>query len=174
MLKRTESSGKICPKTALAGPAFMAKWTQALWAVLIILSSKVNTFLSVQISRARFPLSQFTRNISLLPHPNRYSVFPLSISLIWLPPTLCLSPPFNMPLNFHSLEEIVSRLRENILVMIMQKNRHTVSPFYTLMVQYASVPLSENSWHSRHLLYMASFNIPINKGQFNYATIRCA
>lgn len=54
----------------------MAQWTQALWAVLNIpLSSKVNTPLCVQISSAWLPLSQFTHNISLLPHPNLLPLF---------------------------------------------------------------------------------------------------
>lgn len=133
MLKRTESSSLICPKTTLAGPGFMAQWTQALWAVLNIpLSSKVNTPLCVQISSAWLPLSQFTHNISLLPHPNLLPLFFSFFSSVHV--AYLTSVEF-----FNSSEEAVARLTE----------KHSIinpGDIVSLMAQYPSATLPENSY----------------------------
>lgn len=74
----------------LAGPVFMAEWTQALWAVLTICTILRGKHFSVCPDK-QFPTSQFTQHIPSNSSKSPPAFFPhLSILLT------------RIPLNFHS------------------------------------------------------------------------
>lgn len=109
----------------------MAEWTRTLWAVLTIPSLLQAKLSSVcPDKQGLIPLSQFTHNISLLPRTNllQFFLFPSSFHLAYLT-AVFTSPLFNTALEFHSTEEAVSRLRENIIVMKMQKQAEHCQSF---------------------------------------------
>lgn len=82
MLKKNESSGLI----SLALPSWLSEHRPCGLFSPFALSSEVNIPLCVQISRAWFPASQFTHNISFQTHPNLLQFFPPSFHLAYLDP----------------------------------------------------------------------------------------
>lgn len=82
MLKKNESSGLIW----LALPSWPSEHRPSGLSSPFALSSEVNTPLCVQKSRAWFPASLFTHNISLQTHPNLLQFFSPSFHLAYLDP----------------------------------------------------------------------------------------
>ncbi len=129
MLKRTESSGLICPKTTVAGPAFMAQWALALGFVLSIPSLLQGKHSSACPDKQGSipPKSLHTQHIPSA-SPKSPSVFPLSILLIWLHGI------------FHSTEDAVSTLRNKVIKCGKWAAHCLYHPFVSLMVLSASRP----------------------------------